>query len=141
VIASHLIKFGALILMTNLFANILSGCVTTASTQKPTVSEGSGMLDGKGQIVSNFQDPLDTAVFTTTFVLKENEPILHVSHDDDGAWQFHSGNAGVDTTTAMLVSLQNVLDHDATVNEVSDLPLGHYASRESLGAPWVRAKQ
>ena len=91
--------------------------------------------------MKNFEDPLETAVFTTTYVLKENKPILYVSHDADGAWQFHTANDGVDTTTAMLVTLQNVLEHDATINEVSDLPLGHYASRESVGAAWVYSKQ
>ena len=91
--------------------------------------------------MSNFDDPLETAVFTTTYVLKENKPILYVSHDEDGAWQFHSGNAHVDTTSAMLVSLQNILDHDDTMNEVADLPIVHYAARDSSGAPWVYKKQ
>lgn len=89
----------------------------------------------------SFDNLLDRPVFTTTYVLKENKPILYVSHDEDGAWQFHTTNDGVDTTTAMLVTLQNVLDHDATVNEVSDLPLGHYASRESVGEAWIYSKQ
>jgi len=91
--------------------------------------------------VKNFEEPLNTVVFTTTYVLKENEPILYVTHDEDGAWQFHSGNGGVDTTKAMLVSLQNILDHDAAMNDVADLPLGHYAARDSLEAPWVYKKQ
>lgn len=91
--------------------------------------------------MSNFADSLNTAVFTTTYVLKENEPILYVTHDVDGAWQFHAGNGRVDTTTGMLVSLQNILDHDDTMNEVADLPIGHYAARDSLEAPWIYKKQ
>jgi len=89
----------------------------------------------------SFEDLLDRPVFTTTYVLKDNMPILFVTHDADGDWQFHAANEGVDTTKAMLVSLQNILDHDETVNEVSDLPIGHYASRGAVGEPWNYAKQ
>jgi len=91
--------------------------------------------------VIDFEDSLETAVFTTSFVMQEDKPILYVSHDTDGAWQFHAATEGVDTTKAMMVSLKNILDHDETIRGISDLPLGHVASRGSKDDPWVYAKQ
>jgi hypothetical protein len=36
-----------------------------------------------------FADSLNTAVFTSKYVLNYDSPILYVFHDeDDGAWQF-----------------------------------------------------
>jgi hypothetical protein len=37
-----------------------------------------------------FDDPENTAVFTTQHVLEYGQPIVRVTHDvEDGAWQFH----------------------------------------------------
>lgn len=35
-----------------------------------------------------FSDPLNTSVFTTVYVMKENSPIMLVSHELNGDWQF-----------------------------------------------------
>ena len=35
-----------------------------------------------------FKDAQNTACFTCCHVLEENKPILYVSHDQDGFWQF-----------------------------------------------------
>ena len=38
-----------------------------------------------------FSDAPNTACFTCCHVLEENKPILYVSHDEDGYWQFLCG--------------------------------------------------
>ena len=38
-----------------------------------------------------FPDPPDTACFTCRHILNEHKPILYISHDEDGSWQFLCG--------------------------------------------------
>jgi hypothetical protein len=51
----------------------------------------------------SFSESLDTAVFTTRFVVRDKSPILFVSHDADGSWQFHGNETNVDDKDMMLV--------------------------------------
>jgi hypothetical protein len=52
-----------------------------------------------------FDDERRVAVFTTTHVVRAGKPILYVSHDDDdGGWQFHSGDP-VSSKDAMILAL------------------------------------
>ena len=85
-----------------------------------------------------FQDPENVATMTTRQVMRDGEPILWVSHDaDDGMWQFHTGEQ-VAMTDAMIVCLREVYDHDPTIGELADLPLGWKARRTAIGQPWHR---
>jgi len=89
-----------------------------------------------------FSDPQNVAVFTTTRVLRGGQPILRVSHDDeDGAWQFHAGVQQSSVSDAMIVALEEVVEHDPTVCDLADLPCGWCAKREAIGGPWRRAPQ
>ncbi|MDB6024426.1 MAG: hypothetical protein JWM68_649, partial [Verrucomicrobiales bacterium] len=88
-----------------------------------------------------FADPKNVAVFTTTQVLRHNQPILHVSHDDeDGAWQFHTGAEQVSSDDIMIVLLEEMVQHDPTISELADLPCGWSAERDGIGSPWRRAQ-
>ena len=102
-------------------------------------------LFGRKKPSKGFNVPMNTAVFSTSDVLKENMPILYVTHDFDEEmgedWQFHTGVGVVDMDKAMLVSLQNILDYDSTISQLSDLPIGYCARRTSLGGAWTYAKQ
>ena len=85
-----------------------------------------------------FDDPPNVAVFTTTQVIRDGRPILHVAHDDeDGAWQFHS-NEPIRSSDTMIVSLSEVMAHDPSLAVLADLPLGGSAERSGLGQPWLR---
>ncbi|KAA5538877.1 hypothetical protein FYK55_25915 [Roseiconus nitratireducens] len=65
-------------------------------------------------------------------------PSLHVTHDeDDGGWQFLDGGDAT-LENAMVVSLRNVTDHDPTIKQLADLPLGWHAVRDAVGQPWQR---
>lgn len=85
-----------------------------------------------------FADPTNAAAFTTNRVLRGRLPILRVSHDFDGDWQFLCG-----TTTAsedgLVVCLGCVFERDASIGELADLPIGWGAWRDGPGLPWERS--
>ena len=85
-----------------------------------------------------FHDGRNVAVFTVKQIFKENNPILYVSHDEeDRTWQFLTDET-VEIKDAMIVSLEEIVVLDPTVNELYDLPMGHYAERKFIGDNWVR---
>lgn len=89
-----------------------------------------------------FADPKNVAVFTTTQVFRLRKPILHVSHDgEDGAWQFHSGEQQVSAGDAMIVALNEMVEHDPTICELADLQCGWFAERDGVGSPWRRVQR
>ncbi len=90
--------------------------------------------------MSEFNILGDTSVVTSVYVVNENMPILYVSHeqDEDGViWQFHCGNDDYDMNKMLLVSLDNIVDVDTTIQEVADLPLNSVARRKHVGDEWV----
>jgi hypothetical protein len=84
-----------------------------------------------------FAGPRNLGVFTTTRVLKDGFPILQVFHDQDGDWQFLCGLTNKNSHVK-LVCLKDVVELDASVNELADLPAGWHASREHKDAAWRR---
>jgi len=84
-----------------------------------------------------FQDADNTAAFTTTRVLRENYPVLIVSHDSEGDWQFLCGTT-YETADLLVVCLGCAFDRDRSVGELADLPVGWQAVRESKESPWER---
>jgi len=88
--------------------------------------------------LKKFEDTLNTAVFTTKFVVKDKKEITYVTHDiEDGTWQFFS-NDHFDNfeEVAMLVSLDEIIKMDKTVFEIAGLPLGFMATRQSAKEKW-----
>lgn len=57
--------------------------------------------------------------------------------DDDGSWQFLSEDS-VTSEDAMIVCLEEIVKRDPSVNELFNLPTGQMATREFVGAKWVR---
>ena len=89
-----------------------------------------------------FADPKNVAVFTTIQIIRQGQPVLHVSHDDDdGAWQFHTGAEQVSAKNAMIVALSEMVEHDHTICELADLPCGWFADRDAIGSPWRRTQR
>lgn len=95
------------------------------------------------QSIKKFKEPLNTAVFTTKFVIEENMPITYVTHDlDDGAWQFFSDDEFEDfESIAKIVGLSEIIEMDKSILELADMPEGYYAYRESVNGKWVIQKQ
>ena len=87
-----------------------------------------------------FDEPRNVATITTRQILRESHPILLVSHDaDDGSWQFLTDGT-FSMEDAMLVALHTIVQHDPSVCELADLPLGWVAQRESANSPWRRSR-
>lgn len=87
-----------------------------------------------------FDQPPNCAVFTTTHVMRDGEPITHIFHDeDDHGWQFHYAGEK-STEDMMIVALKEVCNLDRTIVEVADLPPGWEASRAQIGERWTREK-
>lgn len=69
-------------------------------------------------------------------VVNESEPIVVVMHDaDDHGWQFRTGQ-NVTMDDAVIVSMQQIVEHDRTLLETGSMPPGHMATRVTVGEPW-----
>ena len=88
-----------------------------------------------------FADAPNTACFTCRHVLEENKPILYVSHDEDGYWQFLCGGNHTEED-ARIVSLALIISIDETMSDLAELGYGYYAEAESPTSDWtVRYRQ
>ena len=83
-----------------------------------------------------FQDDLNTAVITTKYVLNENSPILFVNHYDDGFWEFLGNEGNLKDEDFKIISLEEIIQIDLSVLEISDLPYDGKAFRENIDLPW-----
>ncbi len=86
-----------------------------------------------------FNEGKNRAVFTTKQVLEGTHPILLVSHDTEGDWQFLCGTTNR-PEDGKLVSLGNIFELHPSVGQLADLPIGWEAVRESEGGTWKRVK-
>jgi Domain of unknown function (DUF4262) len=82
-----------------------------------------------------FSDRVNFEVFTTIRVLEENHPILLVTHDETGDWQFLCGTTNK-AEDARAVCFGCMFERDRTIGQLADLPRGWRAWRESATAPW-----
>lgn len=89
-------------------------------------------LDADGDF--RFREPRDLGVYTTKDILA-GAPVLHVFHDEEGDWQFHSSQEP-DASQAALVALGELVRLDPTLNGIRFLNYGEAASRESVGGEW-----
>jgi len=85
-----------------------------------------------------FKAAKNTMAFAHAAIFKKDEPILRVSHDEDGDWQFLDGVSTNASKNAMLVALSTVVERDPSVLDVADLPVGWSVIRTKPGAPWKR---
>lgn len=86
--------------------------------------------------MKKFQDDLNTAVITTKCVLNENSPILFVNHYDDGFWEFLGNEDNLKDEDFKIISLEEILNIDLSVVEISDLPYEGKAYRENRNMQW-----
>ena len=102
-----------------------------------------GFGKSKKQTKKKFSEPLNTAVFTTKFIINENKVVTYVSHDEeDGAWQFFSDDEFESFgAVALIVTLKQIINRDETILELVDLPLGYIATRKNITDKWKYHKQ
>ncbi len=84
-----------------------------------------------------FREARNLGIFTTRQWLELNKPILRVVHEEDGDWQFLTGDHLPEDIT--LVALEQMTLKDKTLNEIFDLDYGETADREFVGAKWTRS--
>lgn len=86
-----------------------------------------------------FDQPKNVACITLWKIIRDGAPILFVTHDDDGGWQFLDGSDLEDAKPAV-VGLANMIKRDPSLLALADLPEGWRAWRTAPGAPWARKK-
>jgi hypothetical protein len=84
-----------------------------------------------------FSEAINTATFCTIRVANLGFPILHVSHDEEGDWQFLDGTTD-EPDGCLLLCFGCVFDRDKSLAELADLPVGWMAWRDEVGKPWDR---
>lgn len=85
-----------------------------------------------------FREVKNLAVFTTCQWLLQNKPILHVVHDEEGDWQFLTGDQMPED--AKIVALEQMVLRDSSLNDVFNLDYGEQAERHSIIGEWKRSK-
>lgn len=88
-----------------------------------------------------FSAARNTAVYICTRV-RDGAPVLHVSHDDEGDWQFLCGgdqHGAGQSDPGLLACMECVVADDLTLNELSDLREDWTAERDSVGGAWRRS--
>ncbi len=84
----------------------------------------------------NFDQSPNTAAITTKQVLEEGYPILKVVHyEDDHSWGFFCGTTN-NTEDGRVISMQEALNIDSSINDISDLSPGMEAYRELKDSVW-----
>ncbi len=83
-----------------------------------------------------FSDTPDTVCYTCCHVLNEHKPILYVSHDEDGYWQFLCGGIHKEED-AKIVSLSAILKIDDSIAALADLDYGEYAEADDSDCDWI----
>lgn len=85
---------------------------------------------------------IDTAVFTTKFVIEDKRTIILVTHDiEDGAWQFFSDDSFDNfEQVAKIVGFQELINMDDSLLQIVDMPLGYSATRKDEFDNWKIVK-
>jgi hypothetical protein len=78
---------------------------------------------------------LNVAVFTSRYVMKNKSPIVYVTLHDDGCWEFYSKET-ITESEIMIVSLQEIINVDASIKEILNLQVGFYAMRKDKSEEW-----
>jgi hypothetical protein len=78
-------------------------------------------------------------VFVCGEIFRDESPVLLVSHETDGDWQFLCGKVHAeDAAQVHLVGLNHLLERDPSLMELRDLVRGSEAGRNALGSVWTR---
>lgn len=84
-----------------------------------------------------FREKKNLAVFTTRQWIEEKKPILRVVHDEDGDWQFLTGDQMPEDIK--IVALEQMTLRDTTLNDLFNLDYGESAKRNFVGDKWKRS--
>ncbi|MES2808845.1 MAG: hypothetical protein V4619_09490 [Bacteroidota bacterium] len=86
-----------------------------------------------------FKEPETTACFVCEHVMSGERPVLLVTHDEDGQyeyWQFLCGEDDHTDGNITITSMRKATQIDPSINELHELTLGTSADRKNRAAPW-----
>ena len=83
-----------------------------------------------------YRELRNLGVFTTRQWLEGRKPILRVVHDEEGDWQFLTGDQMPEDIK--IVALEQLILSDPTLNQVFNLDYGEAADRNFIGDKWIR---
>lgn len=86
--------------------------------------------------MNRFKESLDTAMFTTKYVIAKSFPILYVYHFHDSSWQFSGKEDNLKDEDYTVVSLGEILSIDASILELAEMPEGFEAVRSAAKDKW-----
>lgn len=88
--------------------------------------------------LSVWSSPLDTIAITTPAIAERRHPVLRVVHDEGhGGWQFYDD---IEPLIGPVVLPKAVfLELDPSLIEITDLPVGWEAVRETQDRTWSRS--
>ena len=88
-----------------------------------------------------FESRKSMLVFTCTHVLEQGSPILLVTHNgDDCNWEFLCGGTNHSDSDAVIVSLDEILAMDSSIEDLCDMELNCFAMRSAPGEKWYVRK-
>ena len=76
-------------------------------------------------------------VLTTKYVVYNDSFISLVLHDEEGDWQFLGNEDNLKEDDALVVSLEEILNHDPSLSAILDLAMGKQATRDSCDSVWI----
>ena len=87
--------------------------------------------------VYNFKENENTLCFVCTHVYEKEKDILLVAHEKQiGEWKFTCGAEHHDNNSYKIISLKQITVIDNSINEVSAMPKGIGARRDSKNDLW-----
>ncbi len=86
-----------------------------------------------------FNEGPHTGAYLSKTVHEGTEPIVFVSHDPDGDWQF-LGDSMSDGGGPVVSCFHHPVDADASLKDLADLLVGWCAERAAPGEPWIQSE-
>jgi hypothetical protein len=80
---------------------------------------------------------LTQAVFTTRYVLENNSPIIYVSHDKEGDWQFFGKEDDLTEKDARIITLGEIIALEPLLNKILWIPEGMQAWLNIETQEWI----
>ena len=84
----------------------------------------------------SFEATPDLRVFVCEHVSRRERPVLYVTHEADGDWQFLCGETHGDEERPVVVCVSHLLAADPALEELASLGCNHSAERSAPGAAW-----
>jgi hypothetical protein len=85
------------------------------------------------------QESKNTVIISQRLVVEKKKPILYVYHDASDQWQFLASE-DKQMDEVIFLSLEDIISIDNSIKQISDLPKGWRAWRETKDQSWKRSK-